>query len=157
MSKNNSLSINYHESGSGNPIFFIHGLGADHRMFQPQIKQFSKYYHVICPDLRGNGLSPKLKGPVDSILDKQCADVIKLMDELRIDKAIFSGVSYGGVFCFHFAISYGHRVAGLVISDSFSDTKILSVQDFLVMFSSYVSLPLLYFPKLLLPLVKVTI
>ena len=55
--KNNEVSIGYIQSGKGKSLFFIHGLGADHLMFEPQIEYFSDRYHVVFPDLRGNGQS----------------------------------------------------------------------------------------------------
>jgi len=149
--KNNEISIGYIQSGKGNPLFFIHGLGADHLMFETQIEYFSDRYHVVCPDLRGNGLSSKLTAPINTVLDRQCDDILQLMDSLSIDKAVFSGVSYGGVFCFHFALRYPEKVAALVITDSFSDAKIVGIKELGLMASIYISLPMLYFPKLLIP------
>ena len=146
-----NVSIAYIDQGKGKPIFFIHGLGADHAMFEPQIASYSKAYRVLAPDLRGNGLSSSLEGPIHTVLDRQCADVAGMMDELRIDKAVFCGVSYGGVFNFHFALNYPKRVAGLVISDSFSDVKVRSVVELLNLIALYVGLPMLYFPSLLTP------
>ncbi|MEN8240631.1 MAG: alpha/beta hydrolase [Chloroflexota bacterium] len=148
------VSIQYVDQGVGEPIFFIHGLGADHAMYQPQIEEFSKDYRVLAPDLRGNGLSSKLEGPINTVLDRQCEDVVGIMDKLKIEKAVFSGVSYGGVFNFHFALTYPERVAGLIISDSFSDTKVRSVQDFINLIALYIALPLFYFPTLLKPAIK---
>lgn len=148
------VSISYIDQGMGKPIFFIHGLGADHTMFEPQITVFSKDYRVIAPDLQGNGLSSPLNGPVNSVLDRQCADVIGIMDQQGIEKAVFCGVSYGGVFNFHFVLNHPERVAGLIISDSFSDTKVKSLSEFLNLIGLYVGLPMLYFPSLLLPAIK---
>ncbi|MBN2499694.1 MAG: alpha/beta hydrolase [Anaerolineales bacterium] len=152
--QHNETAIHYLDQGSSSPLFFIHGLGADHAMFEPQIAEFSKDYRVIVPDLRGNGLSSQLTGPVDTVLDRQCQDVLGIMDELQIEKAVFSGVSYGGVFNFHFVLMYPERVAGLIITDSFSDTKVQSIQEFLNLVATYLALPMLYFPKLLLPSIK---
>lgn len=143
------VSIHYVDRGEGNPLFFIHGLGADHCMFEPQIDFFSKAYRVICPDLRGNGESSKLTGPVRTVLDRQCDDIAHMMDALHIDRAVFAGVSYGGVFCFHFALRYPERVAGMIVTDSFSDTRIIGVKELGIMISIYMSLPFFYLPKLL--------
>jgi len=69
--KSNGISIGYVQSGKGKPLFFIHGLGADHLMFEPQVEYFSNRYHVICPDLRGNGQSSQLTAPINTVLDPQ--------------------------------------------------------------------------------------
>jgi len=143
------VSIHYIDEGEGKPLFFIHGLGADHCMFEPQIDFFSQEYRVICPDLRGNGESSELAGPVRTVLDRQCDDIAHMMDALHIDRAMFAGVSYGGVFCFHFALRYPERVAGMIVADSFSDARIVGVKELGIMASIYLSLPLFYMPKLL--------
>ncbi len=152
--KSNGISIGYVQSGKGKPLFFIHGLGADHLMFEPQVEYFSNRYHVICPDLRGNGQSSQLTAPINTVLDRQCDDILHLIDSLSIEKAIFSGVSYGGVFCFHFALRYPEKVAGLIITDSFSDAKIVGFKELGLMAGMYISLPMLNFPKLLIPSVN---
>jgi 3-oxoadipate enol-lactonase len=152
--KLNDMDLFYSEDGEGKPILFIHGLGANHQMFEPQIASFKSTYRVICPDTRGNGNSGILSGPVSTVLDRQCDDIAALLDHLKITKAIFCGVSYGGVFCQHFALRYPNRVAGMVISDSFGDTKIHSIQEAFLMASQYANLWAYYVPKMLAPSVK---
>ena len=74
----NNTMINYVDEGEGKPLVFIHGLGATHNMFEPQIETFSKTHRIICPDTRGNGKSGKLDGPVKTVLDRQCDDIAML-------------------------------------------------------------------------------
>lgn len=153
--KLNGTEIFYTDDGQGNPLIFIHGLGATHQMFQPQIETFGTTYRVICPDVRGNGQSGKLTGPIKTVLDRQCDDIAALLDNLKIDQAVFAGTSYGGVFCFHFALRYPHRVKAMIITDSFSDAKIVGVTEALLMFSQYTALWTTYLPaSIMVPLVK---
>lgn len=44
--------------GEVEPIVFIHGFTLDHRMWKPQVDEFSKKFKVIAYDLRGFGNSP---------------------------------------------------------------------------------------------------
>ncbi len=152
--KVNHGDLFYTDNGEGNPILFIHGLGADHTMFEPQVGTFSSSYRVICPDIRGNGNSGKLTGPISTVLDRQCDDIAALLDHLKIGKAVFCGISYGGVFCQHFVLRYPQKVTGLAISDSFGDTKVKSLQESFLLASQYVSLWAYYVPYLLVPSVK---
>ena len=145
--KHNGAEIHYEEAGSGTPLFLIHGLGANQSMFAPQKVYFQTKYRVICPDLRGNGQSSRLEGPVKTILDRQADDVAALMASLGIEKACFAGVSYGGVFCFHFALRHPEKLAGLVITDSFSDVKPRTFVDWLNMAALYLNLWMFYLPK----------
>lgn len=151
----NNTQIYYIDEGQGNPLVFIHGLGASHAMFEPQIETFSKTHRVICPDTRGNGLSAKLTGPIKTVLDRQNDDIAILLKSLGIDKAVFCGVSYGGVFTYHFVLRYPELVEAIVIVDSFGDTKITSPTEFFLMASQYTALWAYYLPtSWLLPPVK---
>ncbi len=143
----NGTELYYLDEGAGDSLFFIHGLGGDHHMFDPQFEYFRTRYRVIAPDLRGNGLSGKLTGPVLSILDRQCDDLSRLMDKLEINRAVFCGTSFGGTFCLHFALRYPKRVAGMVISDAFSDTKVTGFTEALIYFVHLSTIWTSYLPR----------
>lgn len=151
----NNTQIYYVDEGEGTPLVFIHGLGASHAMFEPQIETFSKSHRVICPDTRGNGGSGKLTGPVKTVLDRQNDDIAALLKSIGIEKAVFCGVSYGGVFMYHFVLSYPELVEAMVIVDSFGDTKVVGPKEFFLMISQYTAIWAYYLPSsLLLPPVK---
>jgi pimeloyl-ACP methyl ester carboxylesterase len=151
----NNTKIYYADEGKGKALVLIHGLGATHAMFEPQIETFSKRYRVICPDTRGNGGSGRLTGPVKTVLDRQCDDIALLLKSLGIEKAVFCGVSYGGVFTYHFVLRYPELVESMVIVDSFGDTKVVGFIEFLLMVSQYTALWAYYLPSSwLLPAVK---
>jgi len=58
------ISIHYLEAGSGHPIVFIPGWTMPAWIWQKQIEEFSKKYHVIAVDPRSQGESDKpLYGP----------------------------------------------------------------------------------------------
>ena len=125
----NGTEIYYIDEGSGVPLFFIHGIGGNYQMFDPQIDYFRTAHRVIAVDLRGNGRSGRLTGPLSSILDQQCDDIVKLMEFLVVEQAVFCGTSYGGMLCLHFALRHPNQVIGLVISDGFSDTQLQGILD----------------------------
>lgn len=161
----NGSKIYFLDEGSGPPLFFVHGLGGNHHMFNPQIRYFQKTHRVIAADLRGNGRSGKLTGPIHSILDRQCDDLAKLMEHLNFEKVFFCGTSYGGMLCLHFGLRYPNRVVGMVIADAFSDIKVEGLTDgminsinFLTLWTSYLPkfwiMPLLYWRYRRWPLAK---
>ncbi len=119
--------------GEGDPLVFIHGLGASSSMYKPQISYFQESFKVIALDLRGNGNSGVLNCDVESVLDQQAEDIKDLLGFLEISVAIFIGVSYGGVLAQRIAITMPDIVKGLVIVDSFCDTSIDSLQKLLAM------------------------
>lgn len=143
----NNTKIYYVDEGRGTPLVFIHGLGASHTMFEPQIETFSKTHRVICPDTRGNGESGKLTGSVKTVLDRQNDDIAALLKSLGIEKAVFCGVSYGGVFTYHFVLRYPELVEAMIIVDSFGDTKIMSPKEFFLMASQYAAIWVPYLPS----------
>ncbi len=112
---------------NGTPMVFVPGLGCTHTMYHPQVAEFRGTNRVITMDLRGNGESGGLDAPIDGVLALQCRDIAALLDLLNIEKAVFVGVSYGGVILQQFVHMFPERVKGLVITDSFCDTKVTSV------------------------------
>src|SRR4051794_30106796 len=84
------------DEGSGNPVVFLPGLGATHGLFGPQGGAFRSTHRLILPDLRGNGRSGRLTGPVPTVLDRQCDDLAALLDHLGLARVVMVGISYGG-------------------------------------------------------------
>lgn len=98
-------------------ILLIHGLGADHQMWLPQIEPFSKAgLFLVTPDMRSHGQSS-----VGDFSIEACArDMDALLTELNIEKAHLAGVSMGGLIAQQMACDYPQVIDRLVICDSFS-------------------------------------
>lgn len=114
------LSLYYETHGDPNstPVFLVHGVGADHEMWKPQISSFPEAgYYTIVPDLRGHGVSA-VPGTF-RIVD--CArDIKELLDDLHITQAHLAGVSMGGMVVQQFVALYPERALSQVIVDSLS-------------------------------------
>ncbi|MDN4494720.1 alpha/beta fold hydrolase [Ureibacillus aquaedulcis] len=121
-------NIYYESQGKGTPLVFIHGLGASSTMYKPQVEYFKNFFEVILIDLRGNGNSGRLDCEFERVLGVQINDIKEILNFLKIEEAIFVGVSYGGVVIQKLAITYPEIVKALVIVDSYCDTSIDSVQ-----------------------------
>src|SRR6266404_3406227 len=86
------------------PLVFIHGHPFNRSMWIGQINHFKKTRRIILPDLRGYGEpgvttpdTPAPGAPTPSVLlDEMALDIIHLLDELHIEKAVFIGLSMGG-------------------------------------------------------------
>ncbi|MDA8096959.1 MAG: alpha/beta fold hydrolase [Desulforudis sp.] len=113
----------FQENGEGSPLILIHGLGATHDMWWPQIEAFSGRYRVITYDCRGHGASSFVR-PGNSLADLG-EDLVALLDHLQIPRAAICGVSFGGVVAQHFALAFPERCGALVIADSFSEVHAL--------------------------------
>jgi len=118
-----ALSLYYEVYGDSEntPILLVHGIGADHNMWKPQIKSLPKAgYFVVIPDLRGHGASEV----PDTFRISDCAqDIQALLDTLNISRAHLVGVSMGGMVAQEFVVNYPDRAISLVIVDSLSGVK----------------------------------
>ena len=72
-------------------------------------------YRLIIIDARGHGASDKPHDPDAYVLNRRVADVVSVLDELNIAKALFWGYSMGGWIGFEMAKYAKERVRALVI------------------------------------------
>ncbi|OAL79235.1 3-oxoadipate enol-lactonase [Acinetobacter sp. SFB] len=93
----NGAQINYQTFGNVTKpaIIFSNSLGTNYGMWQPQINHFQNDFFVICYDTRGHGASSAPKGPYT--LEQLGQDVVNLLDHLNVAKAVFCGISMGGL------------------------------------------------------------
>lgn len=106
----NGARIHYSRVGDGLPVVFLHAGVADHRMWEPQVREFSKQFDVVAPDMRGFGrseLPPRPWSPV--------ADLLGLIDHLRLKPVHLVGCSMGGGLAIDFALEHGERISKLVL------------------------------------------
>lgn len=102
-------------------LLLVHGLGADHQMWKPQLDSYpQKGFFVIAPDLRGHGKS----GMPNVFTIEDCArDLHELLAALGIQSAHVAGVSMGGMVMQQMAVDFPQDVASLTIVDSLSGVK----------------------------------
>lgn len=105
----------------GIPVALIHGLGADHSMWNLQIQKYpSMNLFLIVPDMRGHGRSSR----TDSFRIKDTArDLAAIFESMNLKKVSIVGVSMGGLVAQRFAIDFPDKVEKLAIADSFSGTR----------------------------------
>lgn len=143
----NETELCYEDEGSGPPLLFVPGLGGTHRMFAPQAEAFRASYRVIRPDLRGNGKSGRLDGPIGTVIDRQCDDLAALMDAVGERSVVMVGVSYGGAVALQFALRHPRRLAGLVAVDTFGELRATRPMEGLLLLGSYLTLGMYYIPR----------
>lgn len=115
------VRINYELRGEGQPIVFLHGLGASWKMWLPQVDSFSSKYKMIMLDMRGHGESTKTF-PDNKFSARVMAEDLKLfLDELDIIKIHLVGLSYGSVTAQLFASKYPNYIDKLVLSNGYSE------------------------------------
>jgi pimeloyl-ACP methyl ester carboxylesterase len=105
--------IYWEQSGSGEPILLIMGLGYAHQMWFRTRRVLESKYRVILFDNRGVGKSDVPTGPYP--IAQMAADAAAVMDAAGVAKAGVFGVSMGGMIAQEFAIRYPQRVGRLIL------------------------------------------
>ncbi len=111
------ISLHFTDSGGdGRPLLLGHSFLCDGRMWAPQIGPLSERYRVINLDARGHGRSgPAAKG---FTAYDQVGDALAVLDHLGVKRAIWLGLSMGGMVAMRAALVAPERVAGLALLDT---------------------------------------
>lgn len=116
--------LGFTDAGSGPAVVFLHPTPLDRDYWRPLIKELAGIRAVV-PDLRGHGVSELGSGlpaggfdrvpdaPVLSI-EQLAVDVIALLDQLALRKAVFVGCSIGGYVLLELWRRAPERMTGLV-------------------------------------------
>jgi 3-oxoadipate enol-lactonase len=94
-------------------IVLSNSIAADLRMWDGQLQELCKHASVIRYDQRGHGQSST---PEAAFTVKELGtDVVRLLDHLKIERAIFCGLSLGGLTGMWLGIHHPERLDGLVL------------------------------------------
>jgi 3-oxoadipate enol-lactonase len=105
------------DQGRGRPVLLVHGFPLDHTMWQGQIDDLSRDYHVLAPDLLGFGRSPPTAGVVS--MSQLADDLAALLDALGIrERIVFCGLSMGGYIAWPFWQRHRSRLDALILCDT---------------------------------------
>lgn len=106
------ITMYYEEYGKGEPLILLNGGLTSTTAWVKQIPAFSKRYHVIALDNRGQGQTTDSEAPIT--YDLMAEDTLRLMDHIGIDAALIVGWSDGGIIGIEMAIHHPNRVRALV-------------------------------------------
>lgn len=112
------MKLHFKEKGSGYPVLLIHGFPLDHTIYLETADRLCDHARVVLADLRGFGQSIPTGQAIS--LRQMADDLIELMDDLEIEKAILGGHSMGGYIGLDFCRRYPQRAAGLALIASHS-------------------------------------
>src|SRR5215216_7268741 len=104
------------EDGEGTPVVLLHGLTASRRYVVMGSRSLQRDGHrVIAYDARGHGASSPAPSPDAYRYEDLAADLLAVLDDRGIDRALLAGASMGAHTIVRFALDHGDRVAGTVI------------------------------------------
>lgn len=107
------------ETGSGGtPIVFLHGVGSDKSVWQPQLAHFGRSGRAIAFDYPGYGESAAAHEGTSR--DDYAAAIFAGMDSLGVETAHICGLSLGGVVAIAMNALAPERCASLILADTFA-------------------------------------
>lgn len=125
----------YSDTGSGLPVIFLHPTPFDHDYWRP-LTELIPGVRAIAPDLRGHGASELGRSlPVGGFarvadapvltMGQLARDTLELLDQLSLERAVFTGCSIGGYVLLEFWRLAPERMRGLafVCSKPQTDTE----------------------------------
>jgi 3-oxoadipate enol-lactonase len=115
----NSMAV-YTSGNKNNPaIIFVHGFPFDSWMWHKQVNHFRKDFYCVTYDIRGLGES--YVGDGQYTMEAYVSDLISIMDNLGIDKAVLCGLSMGGYLSLRAVEKYSDRFSALILLDTKAD------------------------------------
>ena len=97
-------------------VVLIHGLGLNRQVWDAYEDALGARFRVLSYDLFGHGESPA--PPRFPDLGLFADQLIELMDEMGINRAVLAGFSLGGMINRRLAIDHPERVSALIILNS---------------------------------------
>lgn len=108
----------YQDLGEGYPLLMGHSFLWDSAMWAPQIACLKENYRCIAPDLWSHGESALLP-PTTTTLEHLANDFWQLSQTLSLQKFALIGLSVGGMWATHMALSHPESISALVLMDTF--------------------------------------
>lgn len=108
------VELHVEDTGTGDPIVFVHEFAGDHRSWEPQVRYFSRRYRCVTYAARGYLPSDVPGDPAMYAQERVADDIADVMDGLDIDKAHVVGLSMGGFATLHFGLRHADRALSLV-------------------------------------------
>ena len=124
------------EAGEGTPVVLLHGLTATNRYVVMGSKALERAGHrVIAYDARAHGQSDPAPSPDAYRYEDLRDDLVRVMDERGIERAVLAGASMGAHTILRLALEQPERAAALVVitpaydPDEFGDPDSLARWD----------------------------
>lgn len=112
MTDNSARPTSFYESGSGEPLLLIHGVGLNKKVWDAMQDHLSIGFRVISYDTLGHGESPV--PPASVCLDDYLDQLLELIDALDLPRVTLCGHSMGALIAVGFALKYPQRTRAIV-------------------------------------------
>lgn len=113
------------------PLLCLHGLTRNVRDFADFAERYSPAWRVLALDFRGRGSSDYDPLPARYNPLTYARDVLQLLDQLMIEKALFVGTSLGGLVMMTIAAMAPDKIAASILNDVGPDVDVAGVERIL--------------------------
>jgi pimeloyl-ACP methyl ester carboxylesterase len=109
------VRLYFEETGSGQPVIFVHEFAGDLRSYEPQMRHFGKRYRAIAFNARGFPPSdvPERVSYYSQV--RAADDILAVLDHIGERQAHIVGLSMGGFATLHFGFRHPQRALSLCI------------------------------------------
>lgn len=107
----------YGPSTSEPAIVCLHGLTRNHKDFEPMIAALGMPARFISVNIRGRGQSARDPEPANYNPAIYAADVLVLLDQLKLDRVHLIGTSMGGIISMILMTMIPERIGSVVLND----------------------------------------
>lgn len=131
---NDGLKLHYRDypgPGARPPLVCLHGLTRNSKDFADFAERYSPRWRVLALDFRGRGSSDYDPLPARYNPLTYAGEVLQLLDQLRIEKAVFVGTSLGGLVMMTIAAMAPQRIAASILNDVGPDVDVAGVERIL--------------------------
>src|SRR5215831_10121195 len=116
ITTDDGVMLHAEETGTGEPLLFIHEFAGDHRSWEPQVRYFSAAYRCVTYAARGYPPSGVPADPDAYSQARAVADAIAVLDGLGVERAHAIGLSMGGFTTLHLAMYHADRLRSAVVA-----------------------------------------
>jgi len=112
------LLLHVTDNGAGPPLVLLHGFTGSTETWNPLVPHLAAVHRVIAVDLPGHGRSSAPSDPARYALDWFAGDLVRVLDDLSVDRVALLGYSMGGRAALRFALAHVDRLAALILEST---------------------------------------
>ena len=127
--EHDGIKIYYWIGGKVNTplVVFTHGATIDHHEWDATLQIVGEHFRVLAWDVRGHGKSRPARLSFKAAMD----DLLGILDQLHVERAIFIGHSMGGNLHQEFVFHHPERVIGMVfLGCTWNFQKLTALESF---------------------------
>src|ERR1700683_359148 len=109
----NGAQLYFEVHGTGEPLLLLHGFSGSSQDWTAVVAEWRTQLQLIVPDLPGHGRSSVLSKPFRH--QEAAADMLALLDHLKVSACKGLGVSGGGNVLLHMATMQPERMKAMVL------------------------------------------